>query len=275
MRARTISTVLLLSFSVRSAAAQGVGSPQIEAHPNDLALAALNAALGGVAAGILRAATHRGFAHGFVGGAFGGAVSYAGRRISAEEFAGAGLMGREVGAIGASMTRSAAFGTGVLDTLVLPIGPLRAYLASRDLTRAAVRVDAAELTWIGLAIATPRFRFDLGRSLSSGSVVFVTDRGIRGPSDDARGMTLDGTVFLLADQSSRMVDALAHERVHITQLEYLKIAFGLPYERWIGRAIGLSPNWFGRHFDVGIGHYPMWLLLSPLAESEALRLRRH
>ncbi|MEX2465962.1 MAG: hypothetical protein WD995_03585, partial [Gemmatimonadota bacterium] len=57
---------------------------------------------------------------------------------------------------------------------------------------------------------------------------------------------------------------LAHERVHIAQLDHLKIVWGLPFEGWlrdewgIGRESGLG------RVDVGMGYYPiLWLLTAP------------
>ena len=111
---------------------------------DDLNFLSLNALLGGLTAGIVSHLQDGSFRDGFVGGAMGGGVAYVGKRIAAARFSGAGFLGREVTAVGGSMARNASLGVGVLDTLVLPIGPLRAFATPRALRDTRLRLNLYE-----------------------------------------------------------------------------------------------------------------------------------
>lgn len=93
--------------------------------------------LGGLTAGIVQRLRGGSFSDGFARGAVGGAVAYAGRRIAAERFDGAGLLGRQVGAVGASVVRNASERRPSLERLFFPAGPLHVYWAGA--TTAACR----------------------------------------------------------------------------------------------------------------------------------------
>ena len=144
------------------------------AWAGDLMFLAGNAALGGVAAGTLRALRGGSFWDGMRSGAVGGALSYGGRRITAERFTGAGLLGREVGAVGGSIVRSAALGGGPLDEIVLPLWVVRVYLApdgAAGAPRARVKLDVpTAIASLYLALRSDT-ELDVGASLSSGTPV--------------------------------------------------------------------------------------------------------
>lgn len=95
---------------------------------DDLNFLSANALLGGITAGIVSHLRHGSFSTGFTRGALGGAVAYGGKRTAAAGFAGAGFLGRQLGAVGGSITRNAALDIGLLDTLILPVGPLRIFV---------------------------------------------------------------------------------------------------------------------------------------------------
>ncbi|MGH7477889.1 MAG: hypothetical protein ACRELD_16625, partial [Longimicrobiales bacterium] len=76
--------------AVRPGPANQAGPPS--AWLGELAFLGGNAALGGLTAGLLRAVRGGSFWEAFRNGFAGGALAYAGRRIAAEQVAGAGLL---------------------------------------------------------------------------------------------------------------------------------------------------------------------------------------
>ncbi len=214
-------------------------------------------------AGLVSHTQGRGFWRGFGGGVLGGSLGYVGRRMAASGFTGAGLVGYHLSSVGASVTRTAAFGEGLLDTLVLSTGPLRSYLVLGDLSQSKLRVDATSAAWLLYAVAHPRYRFEAGRSFSAGVPVFSS------PTLGRRGFTGDGVIVFRQDEEPRIERTLAHESVHAAQRVFLQTAVGLPYEAWIGRTIRLPIPAWGKRVDVGLGHYFVWPLLFPALEREA------
>ncbi len=88
----------------------------------EFAILSGNAVLSGVTAGVVQKLRGGSFRDGFVRGLTGGGVIYLGKRVAAERFSGAGLLGREVASLGTSMVRNASEGYGLLDDVVLPVG---------------------------------------------------------------------------------------------------------------------------------------------------------
>lgn len=230
---------------------------------NDVTYIGANLVLGGLTGGIASAIRGRSILRGFAKGAFGGTVSYLGKRVGAEDMPGAGLIGRQIGAIGASMVRSAAFGSGLMvDTLILPIGPVRAYVSLLDIQDTRFRVDLEEIAWLAYNLGQEKQTLDLGASLSSGSFVFTSVEEIRGVGDIASGRAAPGVLVVRVDGAGNIPpDVIAHERVHISQFDYLKITAGLPLEGAIRRGIGTDSVEFLDRFDFGFGYYPFqWVL---------------
>jgi len=230
----------------------------------DLGYVAVNALVGGLMGGVASRARGRSFLDGFARGFLGGAVSYLGKRVSGAAFAGAGLVGRQIGAAGASMVRSAAFGTGLLDTLVVPLGPARVYLALGEPARSTFRLDLDETAWLLYGITSDRLAFDVDRSLSAGSLVFMGEGGLRGEEDTARGRAAPGIISLRQVGDGVDEASFAHERVHVVQFDYLKIVQGLPSEGWVREQLGIGWGSALHHVDVGVGQYPLvWMISDP------------
>ncbi len=229
----------------------------------DLSYIGANLLVGGLTAGVASAIRGRSILKGFAQGAFGGTVSYLGKRVTAEDMPGAGLIGRQIGAIGASVVRSAAFGSGLLvDTLVMPIGPVRAYVSLLDIRNTRFRVDLQEIAWLAYNLGQPNQTLDLGASLSSGSFVFTSVEEIRGFGDIATGRAAPGVLVVrLTGNGQIPPDVIAHERVHVNQFDYLKITAGLPLEGAVRRGLGADSVEFLDRFDFGVGQYPFqWVL---------------
>ena len=231
-----------------------------------------NVLVSGLGAGLIGQLSGRPFWKTFAHGAAGGAVMFAGKRITASEPEPLGLLGRQVSALGASISRSAVFGSGVLDTLFLPVGPLRLSWAVGERRIAGVRIDVEDLAWAAYGLLHDRYRLDASRSLQAGALVFTT-RGHLGEEDSGfvTGLTGGGAVFLSEPGLALSPSNRHHELVHVAQTDYLQIAFGAPLEQWILRVIDWDDLTLLRHVDIGIGHYPLQAALRPLLEAEAER----
>jgi len=215
-----------------------------------LALAA-NALLGGATAAV-RARMHgRPVLRALAGGAAGGALTYAGKRVAVERARCAGFAGRELAALGTSLSSNAAEGRGALDRLVLPAGPVRLYLYPRGhgpLLRA--RVDLAALTAVAYAAASPGSRFDAAESLSSGAMVFRVRGELGELPYEARHAA--GVVQVRdGEDPARVARASAHERVHVVQYDQTFLLWAAPAEA----AVMARARWtrgLHRWADVGV-----------------------
>jgi len=242
----TVSLLLLFCISATNAAAQclpprlppDLVPPCAENYPawtGELAAAGANALLGGISGGVMQKLKGGSFGDGFLGGLAGGAVIYGGKRISSERFGGAGLVGREIAAIGSSMVRNAGDGIGVLDRAVLPIGPARLYV-QRGGDRLRVRADITAIGWVIAGIVEPELRFDAGMSISSGSPVFLTDNRILVVAEDsthASGFVESGVIYIAdvrAFGREYARRAFEHERTHVIQNDQIFLTITDPVE---------------------------------------------
>ena len=223
-----------------------------------------NALLGGVTAGVLQRIRGGSFPRAFVRGALGGSAVYAGKRIAAERFAGAGLLGREAAAVGLSIVRNAADAVPVLDRLVLPAGPVRLYV--RPGARAVhAKLDALAFGWMLYGIAEPELSFDWSESLSAGAPVFFTDGTvIRTGADSAHaaGITESGVILVAgvpAFGPSFRARSLAHERVHVLQGDQVFAQWTDPLEDALLPGLPYGRT-FDRYVDVGLSTGVLQLL---------------
>lgn len=231
---------------------------------DDLTYLSVNALVGGLTSGLFSRARGGPFLEPFARGLLGGSISYAGKRLGGTSVPGAGLVGRQVAATGSSVVRNAAFGAAVLDTLFLPLGPGRLHVPLHSRGPPAYRVDLEEVTWLLYALTRDHLTLDAGESISSGTFVFTGDERLRGEDDNALGRAAPSVISIRRTDDARDARTLAHERVHIAQLDQLKLLFGLPLEGWFRRAWGLEPGGWHDHVEMGIGHYPLlWLLTEP------------
>jgi hypothetical protein len=216
----------------------------------EFATLSVNAAIGGLTAGLVQRFRGGSFADAFVSGVLGGATTYAGKRVAAERFAGAGAIGRIVSATGASMARNATSGQLLLSRITVPVGPVwldvRRGMAG---TSVGARVDPVALGWFVYGLAEPELHFDAGESLSAGAAVFRTRGKLLSFGDDERhaaGVTNAGIIFLAdipayGDSFERR--ALAHERVHVLQEDALAIMWTDPLASHVMSGLGAySPS---------------------------------
>jgi hypothetical protein len=214
----------------------------------------VNALLGGVTAGVRAWARGGSPQAGFVRGAAGGALVYAGKRIAAEPFDGAGALGRPLAAVGSSVVYNAGAGRGMLSRVMLPVGPLHVYLEPRGSSPVRVKLDAAATVAAAYAATRPGARFRAGESLASSAIVF---RRTGPATGQLRGEQAGGVMTVVYPSTSGEIDTLqvdriaAHERVHTVQYDQGFLLWAAPAEEWIA---GRSPavRAIHRYVDFGV-----------------------
>ena len=230
--------------------------PRVSGHAQT---AAVNAALGGLTSGLLARARGKSFRAAFVRGAAGGALVYAGKRTAVESFEGAGLLGRELAAVGGSIAVNASEGRGAFDRLILPLGPVRLYVTPGQPQPVRAKVDAAAVGTLLWVATRPGTSFDPGASLSAGGPVFRRT----GTAEDVgwEGAQFAGVTVMrraprghqpAAADDPRLAEGTAgHERTHVLQYDQAFLLWALPAEAAIldrsegGRAIH-------RYVDLGL-----------------------
>lgn len=221
-----------------------------------VSLMAANAVLSGLTAGIAQELSGGSFRDGFTRGALGGAVIYAGKRIAVERFSGAGLLGRQVNSVGASIVRNASDGIGTLDRLVWPVGLARVYWQRGPDRSVRVKLDAAALGWTIYGIVEPELEVNLAESFSAGTPVFQThDKIISFGDDQHAGGVVEAGVIFLSDVrpwgDAFLQKAFAHERVHTLQMDHIFLDWVEPND---DRLLNLLPG--GRYLSEWIDVNP-------------------
>jgi hypothetical protein len=234
------------------------------AHGDHVKLLAINAALGGLTAGVMQHARGHSFVDGFVRGAAGGGVAYAGRTVAGRRWNGAGLVGRQVSATGASMVANAAAGRGMLERVMLPIGPVRLAIDRATSLSVQPRVDLLATAAIAYAAFHPDFEMDWGASLSAGTAVFLERSPVPLAGSYTAGRMLGGAITVRREPGSEAwAGTLAHEQVHLAQHDFSAIVWGEPLEGWL---LGMLPGGGAvhRHIDLGFD-FLVWGSLQLLA----------
>lgn len=206
----------------------------------DVTFLSLNALVGGLTAGILQTLRDGSFQSGFARGALGGAVSYGGRRLAVEEFSGAGLLGRQVSAVGVSVVRNASEGVPSLSRISLPAGPLILVVTRGERLDVRAEIDVNGAVWLSSALLDDRLVLDARATISAGAPVFRTpDHRLGSDGDHPAGMLIGGLVVLgHGTGNMRGHDVLAHERVHVLQYDLVQEIWGDPLETWISNRLG-------------------------------------
>ena len=251
------AVVLCVLLSTRGASAQedtlgySTRAPTWSAH---FATFSANAVLGALTGGVIQELRGGSFKDGFVRGALGGAIIYGGKRITAERFFGAGLIGREFAAVGSSVVRNASDGVGTFDRLILPAGILRVYW-QRPSGSVQVKVDvySAGLTVYG--IAESNLDFDVHESFSAGAVVFKTNNEVitfGADKQHAGGISRGGLIFrsFVPGWGEEFLErALAHERVHVSQDDQFFITLNDHVDDWLFTKLGAAQR-LSRYIDL-------------------------
>jgi hypothetical protein len=216
---------------------------------DDASFLALNALVTGLASGVVAEIRGTsGFRHALVQGLLGGSIAFAGKRLAAERFRGAGLAGRQVAAVGASIARNGQLGRSPLAELVLP-GPGVWLYWDRSSSSVLVRPDLTTLFWTAFGLVREEFRLDLGMSLSTGAPVFVADD--HRFEDGINGFVEGRVMFLSRLGSSPLGDVRAHESVHVIQSDLSWTVWALPLETWLLSKNGLG-RWISERSNLGV-----------------------
>lgn len=259
MRAPLLLLLAVLLAVPRGAGAQ-CGSPPMPCGPNpqpvphsagiawerEARMLGINAALGGLTAGVLNKLRGGDFSDAFLRGALGGTVTYGAKRIAVQHFDGAGFLARQVGSVGDSFVRNAAEGVPLLDRIYLPLWFVRLEVQPNAEERAVQpRVDLLTAGWTVYSLFDDDLTFDLGRSVSSGALVYGSAKEISRDEDGrvAIGATI-GSVILLTEFDHRTLAernrTFAHERIHVLQLDQVHSYWSGPFEEWGLRSVGLD-----------------------------------
>jgi hypothetical protein len=207
---------------------------------------AANAAIGAVLAAARSLFGAHQFARSLALGTLGGAIQGAGRQVAAGRSTASGLVGRELSALGISLTYSAGS-----DSLVL-IAPLwlvtfevRPHLADHNIR---ARVNLMDFAFVALALEDGR-SLDVASSLSAGAPVFT--RAIA-PTDGEVGYTRMGIIFLNNGVPSALRrEALSHEAVHLLQWDAYDQLAAFPIERKLVRSVPGGKS-LSRFLDIGV-----------------------
>ena len=237
----TLATALL---SPSGARAQDITDRfwETRAWVGEVTFLGVNSLVAGITAGIIQELRDGSFQQGFAKGALGGAIAYGGRRLAVEDFDGAGLLGRQIGAAGASMTRNAGEGVPLLSRLQFPVGPITFDVLTGAEKRVTPRVNLLAAGWIVRALLDDRMQFDGRSSLSAGVPVFnAPDYIIGAEGGVAGGATFPGLILIGHDLNPGS-DTFVHERAHVAQMDFAQIIWGDPVERWATERIFGSPR---------------------------------
>lgn len=230
---------------------------------------AINSLIGGVSAGVVRLVkgdpVADAFSGGFLRGALGGGITYAGKGVASRSFSGAGLLGRQIAAVGVSTTANAVEGIGLFDRVVLPLGPLpgRLVLSRHDSKLSAhPQADLISSVAVIYGLASPNYNPDWGASLSGGIAIFrqrsllpddATIQDVYAARARAKALartqgtsvagatTAGGATFVSYLAPDDRV--ISHERVHAIQFDFLVGAVGDKFDSWAMAKVPSVDRW--------------------------------
>lgn len=262
MHRTRIAVSLLLALgstltSPVSATAQAPDDRWADANWTDgVMFAASNALFSGTIAGLFRAFSEDGsFWEGFRTGAAGGAVAYAGKRLAAERFGGAGLVGRQLSSMGGSIAANARDGRGAFDRLTFQLGLGRLYW-DRVESRVSVHPDLITIYYTALGVTNSGVSLDWGLTLSAGAPIFVTNPGMTTLDDNAAGRAYGGVVVVDVNASLDVSEVAAHERIHVIQYDQQFTLWGSTAEQALVSLLGPRVSGMLGRVDMGIGLLP-------------------
>lgn len=239
-------TLLLVLATPASAASQG--APGDRDH--HFAALSANAVLGAGTAGVRALLEGRDVGDAVLRGALGGSVGWAGKWVAMGEWGAAPLTGRVLASAGDGMVRRAGEPGPLLESVVLPLGPMHLDVPLRGgRPRASVSlVGTATLIW---ALTRPELEMDWRRSLSVGAPVFAAPRHrIRVLDTESDGFHAGG-VLLVRSSAPDDERVFRHEVIHLFQHDFATQTWFRPTERWLldrTPAGAVVPDWL--HLDL-------------------------
>jgi hypothetical protein len=221
----------LLAVLLASAFISESGYAQVTDLPRPVGEAPMllvNAAIGGLTAGLFRSGARKSFWTGFARGAVAGTAVYAGKRLIGEGTAAGWWIGRHVASLGSSEVANAAHGRPILHSAVFPIGPVRFHVDRTAKRKVSPRLDLGSTIATVVISMKPGSRLALRESAATGTLVFIMPEVSSAIGGSTAGvLTLselvpDGSFPPL--ESKRSV--LSHEMVHAAQYDFGFTAWG-------------------------------------------------
>ena len=242
------------------------GAPRWSSHVAILGANTMLSALSGGVAQWLRGGS---FQRGFTEGALGGGIIYVGKRVAGEQFDGAGLIGRQVAAVGSSVVRNAMDARPPFSRIMLPAGPIRLYVTTTGGFHVQPKLDLMTTAHIIYGVQESELRFDGRASLSAGAPVFKTYNKVLSDShtDTHAGGLAASNVMYLSDVRAwgkpflRRVEA--HESVHIVQEDQLFMTFTDHIEDAVVDRLPFGTT-INRWLDINLGTEVISVLLPPV-----------
>jgi hypothetical protein len=278
---RCIALFILLSAKSTSLDAQ-FGGPRPTASAFEVV--AGNVLAGGITAAVRAVATRQDPLRAFAIGAFGGGVHLVGKNLAVESGPVRAWIGTAISGTGISMIANGSRGLKMFDEVDIPILVTRLRLRPRDRDKIHFAVNAFETGTLITAFFTRGAAFDLNRSLSTGTAVFVT-RNRRIVINEAQWggfAAIASPVVFLDTTIGDPERTLRHEVVHAHQHWFMQDAWGRPVDEFLRRRLPgfrFIPRWI----DLGIAAPAIAVLeqlppgksgLKVLIEAEAERLER-
>jgi len=228
--------IIGLAWSTAIANAQDHAHSAFQRNATD---AGINAAIGGLTAGISQAVAGKSFWIGFERGAGAGLIVFAGKRIIAERTPLAWWTGRQLAAIGSSEVANAAAGRRAFQHVTIPVGPARFHFQPSNKLLPSVTIDAASTAIAIVESSREGSRFALQESLATGALVFSTRERADGIGGNAAGIITvseqvpNGDFPLLESKK----DVMSHELIHSAQYDFIFTAWSDPIQSAISRRI--------------------------------------
>lgn len=164
---------LLTAARPGASAAQADHGDEIAGWTEGVAVLGLNALLGGTVAAVGAGLRGGDASDAFVEGLLGGSVVWAAKHTATRDFAGAGLLGRAVGGIGASMVAASGAGLPLFEAVRIPVGPVWIRVTGEGPPVRANLPDVVTLAW---AATRDELSLNVAASLSAGTAVFEAPR---------------------------------------------------------------------------------------------------
>ncbi len=225
---------------------------QPEQLPGRATVLATNMLIGGLTAGLSRAFAKKPFIVPIIRGSLGGGVVFAGKSVVGQNNDLTALIGRGVGAVGASEVRSAAVGKPVLHEIILPVGPVHVYVDRKTLAP-RVKLDLSTALASGYLALRPGATFQPKRSMVRGVMVFENPDGSTHFQSAGAVSIRDFNSPNWERETSRV---MGHELVHVIQSDFLAIAFSQPFEAWLLAHVR-GGRTLHKYVDIGIMN-PVW-----------------
>lgn len=240
--------VLALVLSMVALTPAQSGAQKIEPRLPLGRVVAVYVILGGLSGGIGHAAKHRSIPKGILEGAIGGAIVTAGKCIIAQGSGATDWVGRQTVAIGSS-TVANALKAQPIGQLSLPFFVLQGRTNFSTRT-GSVRLDLPTTLVSGYLLLKPHSRFLPRDAATHGAMTF---------EDASASYDLEVAGAVVARPSAART-LITHELIHVTQNDFISIAWGDPLQDWLAPRIPYGPI-VNRYVEVGVLE-PVWAVIS-------------